>query len=250
MIKVLIIDDEQSAVRILKLLIEKYIAVDKQIEVSTNPEEALDMMNTFRPGLVMLDIEMPGMNGFDFMNRASEWDFDVIFTTAFDQYAIKAIRFSALDYLLKPIDIVELKNAINRHIVKMQTVPESAQQSLVDNLIYNLKQKNLQQFKLALSTSEGVFLYDPGEIILLEGSSNYTKFFFSNSQSLVVSKTLKEYEEILAEHQFLRVHKSYLINKVHVKKVDKEGVLELSNHMHVPVSRRRKAEILQLFGNT
>jgi two-component system LytT family response regulator len=247
MIKILIVDDERSAVRILKLLIEKHILGEKQIEVSNDPTEALKLMKTFKPSLVMLDIEMPGMNGFDFMNKASEWDFDVIFTTAFDQYAIKAIRFSALDYLLKPIDIVELKNAINRHIVKKQSSAVSSQQPLVDNLIYNLKQKNLEHFRLALSTSEGTFLYDPGEIILLEGSSNYTKFFFVNQKSLIVSKTLKEYEDILLDHQFLRVHKSFLVNKTHVVKVDKEGVLELSNHMHIPVSRRRKSEILQWF---
>ncbi|HWR31951.1 MAG TPA: LytTR family DNA-binding domain-containing protein, partial [Chitinophagaceae bacterium] len=185
---------------------------------------------------------------FDFLNQASEGNFDVIFTTAYDKYAIKAIRFSALDYLLKPIDIVELQNAVNRHIVKKQSVPASSQQPLVDNLIYNLQQKDQQQFKLALSTSEGIFLYEPKDIVLLEGSSNYTKFFFTNEKSLIVAKTLKEYEDILLEHQFLRVHKSYLVNKIHVVKVDREGVLELDNKMHIPVSRRRKSGILQWFG--
>jgi two-component system LytT family response regulator len=247
MIKILIVDDEQSAGRILKLLIEKHIPGEKQIEISNIPTEALTLLETFKPSLVMLDIEMPGMNGFDFLNRASQWDFDVIFTTAYDQYAIKAIRFSALDYLLKPIDIIDLKNAVNRHIVKKQSAVESTQQTLVDNLIYNLRQKDFQQFKLALSTSDGIFLYSPGDIIVLEGSSNYTKFCFSNQKSMIVSKTLKEYEDILLEHGFLRVHKSYLVNKSHVIKVDKEGVLELSNQMHIPVSRRRKAEILQWF---
>ncbi len=247
MIRILIVDDEQSALRILKLLIEKHITVDKEIEMSGNPAEALELLKTFKPTLVMLDIEMPGMNGFDFMNRASEWDFDVIFTTAYDKYAIKAIRFSALDYLLKPIDIVELKNAVNRHIVKQQSAPQDSQQPLVENLMYNLKQDNQQQFKLALSTSDGVFLYDPAEIILLEASSNYTKFFFHNQRTLIVSKTMKEYEEILMDHHFLRVHKSYLVNKKHVVKIDREAILELSNQMHIPVSRRKKAEILQWF---
>lgn len=247
MIKILIVDDEQAAGRILKVLIEKHIPGEKKIEISNSPAEALEMLNRYQPSLVMLDIEMPGMNGFDFMNRASEWNFDVIFTTAYDQYAIKAIRFSALDYLLKPIDIVELQNAINRHIVKIQTVKADSQQPLVNNLIYNLQQQDLQHFKLALSTSEGVFLYDTGEIILLEGSSNYTKFYFSNNRIQVVSKTLKEYEDILAGHRFLRVHKSYLVNRSQVIKVDREGVLELSNGMFIPVSRRRKAEILQWF---
>jgi two-component system LytT family response regulator len=248
MIKILIVDDEQSAGRILKVLLEKHIPGDKQIEISNHPTDALEVLKTYQPSLVMLDIEMPGMNGFDFLNRASEWNFDVIFTTAYDQYAIKAIRFSALDYLLKPIDIVDLQNAVNRHIVKRQNSMASSQQPLVDNLIYNLQQKDQQQFKLALSTSEGIFLYEPKEIVLMEGSSNYTKFFFANQKQLIVAKTLKEYEDILVEHQFLRVHKSYLVNKSHVLKVDKEGVLELSNKMNIPISRRRKSEILQWFG--
>ena len=145
MIKILIVDDEQSAGRILKVLLEKHIPGDKQIEISNHPTDALEMLKTYQPSLVMLDIEMPGMNGFDFLNRASEWSFDVIFTTAYDQYAIKAIRFSALDYLLKPIDILDLQNAVNRHIVKRQNSTVSSQQPLVDNLIYNLQQKDQQQ---------------------------------------------------------------------------------------------------------
>lgn len=248
MIKILIVDDEQSAGRILKVLIEKHVPGNKQIEISNHPAEALELLKTYQPSLVMLDIEMPGMNGFDFLNRAGEWNFDVIFTTAYDKYAIKAIRFSALDYLLKPVDIVDLQNAINRHIVKKQTATAGSQQPLVDNLLYNLQQKDQQHFKLALSTSEGIFLYDPKEIVLLEGSSNYTKFFFANQKSLIVAKTLKEYEDILLEQQFLRVHKSYLVNKSHVIKVDREGVLEMSNKMSVPVSRRKKTEILGWFG--
>lgn len=247
MIKILILDDEQSAGRILKLLIEKHIPGQKQIEISNNPAEALALVNTFHPSLIMLDIEMPGMNGFDFLNRANDWNFDVIFTTAYDQYAIKAIRFSALDYLLKPIDILELQSAVNRHIVKHQSAIKSSQQLLVDNLLNNLKQQDQQQFKLALSTSEGIFLYNPADIVLLEASSNYTRFYFVNQKTLIVAKTLKEYEDVLLDHQFLRVHKSYLVNKKHVLKVDKEGILELSNQMHIPISRRRKAEILQWF---
>jgi two-component system LytT family response regulator len=248
MIKILIVDDEQSAGRILKLLIEKHIPGEKQVQISNNPAEALALLSSYQPTLVMLDIEMPGMNGFDFLNQATESNFDVIFTTAYDKYAIKAIRFSALDYLLKPIDIVDLQNAVNRHIVKGQNTNLVSQQPLVDNLIYNLKQQDQQHFKLALSTSEGIFLYDTKEIVVLEASSNYTKFFFVNQKQLVVAKTMKEYEDILLEHQFLRVHKSYLVNKAHVIKVDKEGVLELSNKLHIPISRRRKSEILQWFG--
>ncbi len=247
MIKILIVDDEQSSGRILQVLIEKHIPLKKEILISNNPVEALELLKTYKPSLVMLDIEMPGMNGFDFMNKASEFSFDVIFTTAYDQYAIKAIRFSALDYLLKPIDIVELQNAINRHIVKKQSESAENQQELVDNLIYNLKQKDKQQFKLALSTAEGIFLYEPKEIILMEASSNYTRFYFVKEKPLISSKTLKEYEDILMDYDFLRVHKSYLVNKLHVAKVNREGILEMTNGMRIPISRRRKSEIMQWF---
>ena len=115
----MIVDDEPSAGNILQVLIEKHIAGKKEIRICRSPEEAIDCIPLFRPSLIMLDIEMPHMNGFDLLNRLGNWDFDVIFTTAYDKYAIKAIRFSALDYLLKPVDILDLQNAINRHIVRL-----------------------------------------------------------------------------------------------------------------------------------
>lgn len=248
MLKILIIDDEEAAGNILNLLIEKHVAMPKEIRYCSSPEEALQLLPFYNPSLVMLDIDMPVMNGFDFLNRAGNTDFDVIFTTAYDKYAIKAIRFSALDYLLKPIDIVELQNAINRHIIKNQ-FPHPQQKQLVDNLIHNLQQKNRSEFKLAISVKEGVFLFELKNIICLEGQNNYTKFFFDHQKPLLVSKTIGEYEDILNEYQFIRVHKSYLVNKAHVKKVDKEGLLWLSNDVQVPVSRRKKNEIMEIFSN-
>ncbi len=247
MLKILIIDDEEPAGNVLKVLIEKHVHIQKEILYCNTPELALTMLEDFKPGLIMLDIEMPGMNGFDFLNNAANWDFDVIFTTAFDKYAIKAIRFSALDYLLKPVDIVELQNAINRHIIKKEFTSSNQQKQLVDNLISNLHTKNTEHFKLAVSVKEGVFLYDTKDIICLEGTNNYTKFYFTNQKTLLVSKTLKEYEDILTEHKFLRIHKSFLINESHVKKLDNECILWLTNDISFPVSRRRKQEVLTLF---
>jgi two-component system LytT family response regulator len=244
MIRILILDDEEAAGSILKLLIEKHLAIQKEIRYFSSPEEALAILPEYRPSLVFLDIEMPGMNGFDFLNRAASSEFDVVFTTAYNKYAIKAIRFSALDYLLKPIDISELQNAINRHIVKRDYVGH--QQKLVDNLIRNLEQKDHKDFKLAVSLKEGVFLFELKNIICLEGQNNYTRFFFDNQKSLLVSKTIGEYEEMLSDHHFVRVHKSYLVNQMHVKKVDKDAILWLSNDMQVPVAKRRKNEILKL----
>lgn len=245
MIRILVIDDEPSAANILKLLIDKHVAGQKEVRICNSPEEALQLIPVFNPGLLMLDIEMPFMNGFDLLNRLGNWDFDVIFTTAYDKYAIKAIRFSALDYLLKPIDIPDLQNAINRHIIRTALQPKE-KESLVSNLINNLRQKDSSSFKLALSTNEGVHFYSPEDIIRCEGDDNYTHFYFTHTKPLIVSRTLKEFEDILGEHGFVRVHKSHLVNMKQVTKLDKEGIVWLTDGSHVPVSRRKKGELMKL----
>jgi two-component system LytT family response regulator len=140
MLKILIVDDEGAAGNVLRILIEKHIPMEKEVRYCSSPEEGLLLLESFAPSLLMLDIEMPSMNGFDFLNRANHWNFDVIFTTAYDKYAIKAIRFSALDYILKPVDIVELRNAVNRHIISKQfNSPDNKKQ--VGNLISNMPGK-------------------------------------------------------------------------------------------------------------
>lgn len=241
MVKILILDDEASAGNILKILIEKHISVATDIRYCASPKEALEILQTFSPSLIMLDIEMPLFNGFDFLNMANENNFDVIFTTAYDQYAIKAIRFSALDYLLKPIDILELQNAVNRHIIKQQSQDHRL---LVSNLLTNLQQKDPKDFKLALSTSEGVFFYDPLEILYCEGENNYTRFIFTNAKPMLISKTLGEYEDLLRDHGFVRIHKSYLINARYVLKVDREGTLLMRDNKSLPISKRRKEIVM------
>ncbi len=228
--------------------------MEKEIRCSGSPEEALQLLETFKPTLVMLDIEMPGMSGFDFLNRAIGINFDVIFTTAYNQYAIKAIRFSALDYLLKPIDSVELQNAINRHIIKQQNPGAGSaaggnQGLLVHNLINNLQQKDSNLFKLAVSTTEGIFFFAPGEIIRLEGENNYTRFIFSERKPMVVSKTLKEYDDLLRDHGFIRVHKSYVINRQYIVSVDKEGFIKMKDGSDIEISRRRKEEVMGVLMN-
>jgi two-component system, LytTR family, response regulator len=242
MIKILIVDDEAAAGNILKILIEKHVALPTVIQYCDNAKDALQMLQTFKPTLVMLDIEMPAVNGFDFLNMATENNFDVIFTTAYDQYAIKAIRFSALDYLLKPIDVLELQNAVNRHIIKQQN---QNQQLLVSNLLSNLQQKDPGNFKLALSTTEGVFFYEPAEILYCEGENNYTRFAFTKHKPMLVSKTLGEYEDLLTEHGFLRIHKSYLVNIKYVRKVEREGLLLMSDGKQLTISKRRKELVMK-----
>ena len=248
MLRILIIDDEAAAGNILKLLIERFIPLEKEIRYCNHPEEALELIKVYQPTLIMLDIEMPNMNGFDFLNRAIGCDFDVIFTTAYDQYAIKAIRFSALDYLLKPVDSIELQSAINRHIIKQQT-RQPQQRLLVDNLIANLQQKEPENFKLALATTEGVSFFDPARIMYCEGENNYTRFVFTDMKPLLISKTLAEYEEILSEHHFIRIHKSYLINTQYVVKVDKEGMVSMKDGKVLAMSRRRKEVVMNILAH-
>ncbi len=245
MIRILILDDEEAACNILAVLIRKNMPYEHEIRTEQDPAKALQMLDSFHPTLVMLDIEMPGMNGFDFLNQAGSWDFDVIFTTAFDQYAIKAIRFSALDYLLKPLDMLELQNALNRHIIR-RNLPLQSRRELVHNLIENVQRPEADEYRLALSTAAGVFFYLPSEIIRCEGESNYTTFYLEHSKPLIVSHTLKEYESMLADYGFTRVHKSHLVNMKFVSRMDRDGFLWLQNGESVPVSRRRKEEVMRL----
>ena len=243
MIRILILDDEAAAGNILTMLVRKHMPLEHEIRVMQDPVAALSILEDYKPTLVMLDIEMPGLNGFDFLNKAGSWDFDVIFTTAYDQYAIKAIRFSALDYLLKPLDIIELQNALNRHIVR-RNISQSNRKELVNNLIENVQKPEADEYRLALSTVEGVFFYYPSEIIRCEGENNYTTFYLVNGKKLVVSHTLKDYEAILTDYGFLRVHKSHLINLKCVTHMDRDGNIMLNHGHSVPVSRRRKEEVL------
>ena len=245
MIRILILDDEEAACNILSVLIRKYMPLEHEVLCLQDPAEALTILDTYKPTLVMLDIEMPGMTGFDFLNKAGSWDFDVIFTTAYDKYAIKAIRFSALDYLLKPLDILELQNALNRHIVRRNHSQQSRHE-LVNNLIENIQKSDADEYRLAISTSEGVFFYVPSEIIRCEGESNYTRFFLEGGKSLMVSHTLKDYESILTDYGFVRVHKSHLVNMKYVSRMDRDGFIWLQNGQSVPVSRRRKEEVLSM----
>ena len=241
MLKILIVDDEESAGNILKILIKKYITVETEIEYCSSGQQALELLPVFQPSLLMLDIEMPVMNGFDFLSLAPDNTFDVIFTTAYDQYAIKAIRFSALDYLLKPIDVLDLKNAINSHIVKSNN---QRSQSLVPNLLTNLKQGDQKNFKLALSTSDGTFFFEPDEILYCEADNNYTKFNLINKKPLLVSKTLGDYDELLSEHNFIRIHKSHLVNMKYITKVNRDGTLTMSDGKELTISKRKKEMVM------
>lgn len=241
-IKALIIDDEPSAVKTLSLMIQHYLPGIKELRTTNDPHEGLFLLKDFQPHVLFIDIQMPLMNGFELLKQVPRINFNIIFTTAHDEYAIEAIRFSALDYLLKPIDADELLNAFNRFVQKQTGTVSS--QPLYNNFLYNLNVSDKKDFKLALSTTQGTFFYNPDEIIRLEGEGNYTRFFFVNKIPLLTSRTIKEYEEILGNRGFIRTHKSHIVNKMHVTNYSAEGFLTMSDGSKAEVSRRRKEEVV------
>jgi two-component system, LytTR family, response regulator len=241
--KALIIDDESTAVQTLSLMIEHYIPEITTLKTTTDPYEGLLLLQNDTPQLLFIDIQMPLMNGFELLKKAPKVNFSIIFTTAHDEYAIDAIRFSALDYLLKPIDTDELQNAFKRFMEKQNN--NAIAEPLYNNFMYNLNVQDKRDFKLALPTLQGTFFYKPEEIIRLEGEGNYTKFFFADKSSLLTTYTLKNYEDILINYGFIRIHKSHLVNKAHVINYLMDGTLTMTDYSKVEVSRRRKEDVME-----
>jgi two-component system LytT family response regulator len=246
MIKALIIDDELVAANVLRMMLERHIPEISDLRIATQGNEAIALLQTFAPQLVFLDIVMPELNGFQLLGKMQGHQFEVIFTTAYNEYAIQAIRFSALDYLLKPIDAEELKEAIRRYKEKLSHKAQAAE--LINNLQQNLQAQQQSHFKLAIPGQEGAIFFSPAEIIRCEGDSNYTWFHLTDNRKHLSSKTIKEYEEILTQHNFLRIHKSHLVNKSFIQNYLNEGAVILSNKQRLPVSRQRKDAVKAALG--
>jgi two-component system, LytTR family, response regulator len=244
MIKALIVDDELKARNVLQHYIVNFIPEITEVRQADSVDAATAMLAEYQPGIVFLDVEMPHKNGFDFLVQMKEPAFDVIFTTAYNQYAIQAIRFSALDYLLKPVDPDELKAAVLRHQEKQESMQQKKE--LFDNLVSNIEKKEVKDFKIAVPSSDGVHFFTIEDIIRLEADRSYTHIHLTNKKPFIASKTLRHFEEMLDEFQFIRTHKSHLVNPRHITRIsnDNEFVL-LTDGTKVEVSRRKKEEVLQ-----
>ena len=238
MINAIIIDDEPYCVEVLTTLLQKYCPEVAVLATCASGEEGLKAIRQHKPDLVFLDVEMPHMNGFQMLEALPAVDFDLIFTTSYDQYAIKAIRFSALDYLLKPIDREELQRAVEK---SARRAPAPLTQQL-ELLLQKINQPATRVNKVAMPTMEGLQMITVADIISCASDSNYTVVQLKGKQKLVVSRTLKEIEELLEEHSFVRVHHSYLANLNEVTKYVKGegGYLVMSDGSHIDVSRSRK----------
>lgn len=242
MIKVLIIDDEAKARNVLKLYIEKLIPEIYRIENAESVDEAIEILKSYQPDIVFLDVEMPHKNGFRFLTEVNNPSFDVIFTTAYNQYAIQAIRFSALDYLLKPVDPEELKAAVMRHLEKNER--KENQKDLYENLVENISKKEVKDFKIAVPSAEGFYFFMVDEILRLEADKNYTHIHLQQKRPFIASKTLKHFEDLLDDFSFIRTHKSHLVNPRHVTRLSNNSeYLILTDGSRVEVSRRKKEEV-------
>ncbi len=237
-LKAVIIDDEEHCIETLLWQLETYCPSVETVRSFRNPVECLKFLMYHDIDLLFLDIEMPVLNGFDLLNALPKKDFGLIFTTAYDEFAIKAIKHRAIDYLLKPIDRIELENAVETAI--------GHKKDLELRLSELMKDMDTSS-KIAVNTNNGVELLDPEEIMRCESDSNYTHIYFSNGKKLTVSRPLKEIEEQLMSDTFVRVHQSHLVNFKCVKKYIKgsSGHLVLDDDTEIPVSRRKRHELLE-----
>lgn len=243
MIKAIIVDDEPYCCDALEILLQRYCPQVQVAAICNSGQSALAAIKDLQPQLVFLDIEMPQMNGFELLEKLPQINFELIFATSYDQYAIKAIRFSALDYLLKPIDREELQHAVQKVVQRLHNqLPQQ-----LEILLQKIHQPAVPVKRIALPTMEGLQLVSLDSIISCASNSNYTTFSLKDKQKLTVSRTLKEVEELLEEYSFLRVHHSYVVNLNEVNKYVKGegGYLVMSDESTIDVSRSRKDMLLQ-----
>lgn len=240
MLRILLVDDENDALEALEWKLNNYI---ENVEITTcnSPIKAIDIIDNDKPDVVFLDIQMPEMDGFTMIEKLKNRDFNLIFTTAHDEFALKAIKVSAIDYLLKPVDKDEL-------IAAMGKIKESKKGDLLENklqlLLNNLNDNN---DKINISADGKVYLLDKEDVIMLKSDKSYTTIFLKSEQQILVSKTLKEVEKKFQFSEFYRVHNSYLVNLTHVKEYMKGlgGELIMTNGLTASISRNRKAELFK-----
>lgn len=244
-LKAVIVEDEKHSRETLKNLLEEFCVNVEIVGLASSVEEAVSTISKLKPDVVFLDIELQTGTGFDVINQLNNIQFEIIFTTAFDQYAIKAVKFSSLDYLLKPIDLEELQNAVEKARKKKN---QEVYKKQLETLMLNLKQRKPTLNKICLATSDGFEFIEVNNILYCKAEGSYTKFVLKNKDTILVSKHLKEFENMLLEQDFMRVHNSYLINLKEVKKYIKSdgGYIIMNNNDTVSVSRSKKEDFIRV----
>jgi two-component system LytT family response regulator len=244
MIRTVLVDDEVDSIRILQRLLETYCPQVSIVGTAGGVETALPLIRESKPDLVLLDIEMAQGNAFDLLNQLQPIGFKVIFVTAFDNYAIRAFKYSAVDYLLKPVDIDDLRNAISR-VREKPSEHTIVQQMKI--LLENVGTLQLPQQKMAVPTITGLIFIAVQDIIRFEAKGNYSSICLSSGESIMATRTIKDYEEILPETIFCRIHNSHIINLSRIKKYQKGrgGSVEMEDGSVIEVASRRRDEFLR-----
>ncbi len=240
MIRTILVDDEPRGLNTLKKLLQEYCPDIKIVAECADADAAKEKIELLLPQLVFLDISLPGKSGFDLLAELENINFEIIFVTAHDQYTLQAFRYSAVDYLVKPIDEDLLNDAVRRAIKKIEA---SSVNNNISTLLHNIqKPQQSQEMKLCIPSLKGFQVVDLKEILFCEASGSYTNFNFTSKNIICSAKPIYEYEELLADAGFVRVHKSYLVNLLHIKEYirGEGGAVILSNSKEVEVSRRKK----------
>lgn len=240
---VIVDDDDFVRTELEKVLFKEFNADIEVIASFASPSVAIDYIKKNQPELLFLDIQMPEMSGFELVDVLPEKNFEVIFITSYNDYAIKAIKYSALDYLLKPIKTQELKEAIARYKDKTDTIKL---QTRLSTLKENLLAKDESELQLVVSSKQGEHRFAVADIVRCEADSNYTHIYLTNQKKYLASKTLSDVEHMLSEAKFIRVHKSHLVNMLHVENMTHQIELTMKDNSRVPVSRRRVAEVRKM----
>jgi two-component system LytT family response regulator len=244
MIRTVLVDDETDSILVLQKLLEKYCPRIVVVGTAEGVESAVPVIQATRPDLLFLDIEMTQGNAFDLLNQLQSLTFQVIFVTAFDNYAIRAFKYNAVDYLLKPVDIDELIQAVDR------VAERSPQKNIIDQMqvfLDNMGSFNLAQQKMAVPTVDGLIFINLKEVVRLEAKSSYTQILMDNGDIVTATRTIKEYEDILPESLFCRIHNSHIINLFKIEKYHKGrgGYVILEDGSEIEVAIRRKEEFLR-----
>ncbi len=245
MIKAIIIDDDTAMQAVNSRLLSEYFPEIKLVGTANSIKSGIELIRAENPDLVLLDIELSDGTGFQLLQKLQPYNFKVVFITGFDSFGIKAIKFSALDYILKPVNETEFQQAIQR-AVKLIEKNESALPQL-EVLMESFKQE-MHSKKIVLRTADTMHIIDISDICFCKSDNSYTTFYFEDDEPILVSKGLKEYESLLSGHGFFRPHQSYLVNLNHVKKVDKSdgGFIIMKNKKEIPVSMRQMKNLVGL----
>lgn len=248
MIRAVIIDDEPAMQQVNSRYLQLLFPEIELAGIADSVESGKQLVEKENPDLVLLDVELGKSTGFNLLNLLKPYSFKVVFITGYDSYALKAIKFSAIEYILKPVDENDFKSAISKAITEINQEQHHEEQG---NYLLDSIRKEFNPKKLVLKTADSLHIIDINEILFCQSDNSYTTFYIENEDKIIVSKSIKEYEELLKEHHFFRSHQSYLVNLNHIKKVDKSdgGYLVMTNKKEIPVSIRQKKRLLHLLEN-